>query len=225
MNYTKEEFEKMLNHIAEDYVLVRSKYELYCRLTEYSDNHIELLNEISPGFFTLVFNSMISDIFINLAKLVDPKDEVLGTIYKLILDSYNLRNYFPCENKISDQIKKKHQSELRRLGNILSKVQFVRNKRFAHIGTGYHLDRDKIIKEKNITFNDLKKVFEVLHNVLNYYFKAYFGEDLKPFADNATDVDNLMELMALYQDREMNVYLLASGLKASMNGKISLDDI
>lgn len=224
MAYTKEKFEKMLYSIADDYVLVRSKYELYCKMIELSETQTKLMNDISPGFFTLVFNAMISDIFINLTKLIDHKEESVGTIYTLILDSYHSKSLFSNKHNISYKIKSNHQSELRKLGKTLSKVQYVRNKRFAHLDPRYQLDRDKIIEDKSITFNDLKEVFDVLHNVINHYYTSFFGIDLTPYADNAKDVINLMEILSVYQDEEMNVFLLGSGLKPSKKG-IPIDEI
>ncbi|MFX3643534.1 MAG: hypothetical protein ACE3L7_33585 [Candidatus Pristimantibacillus sp.] len=228
LDYTKEEFERMLNLIADDYVLVRSKFELYCKMTEVSDLHNELMSEISPGFFTLVFDALISDIFINLTKLIDHKDEAVGTIYTLILDSNNSKDLFRHKNRITEIYKARHQRELRRQGKVLSKVQYIRNKKFAHLDPIYQLDRQKIIEDKFISFNDLREVFVVLHRVLNHYHQAFFGRKLDPFAKNATDVIKLMEAMAYYKQgyiRETNVNLLAAGLMPSKTGRISMDDL
>lgn len=227
MAYTKEEFEKMLIQIANDYVLVHSKYELYCMLTEISERHYELMNETSPGFFTLVFDSLISDIFINLTKLIDRNIESVGTIYTLIQDSYDSRNLFLHKEKINDMYRDRHALELGRQGQRLAKVKSIRNKRFAHVDREYQVNREQIIHDIPLSFNDLKKVFKVLHRVLNHYHNAFLGMDIKPSADNATDVVNLMEAIAYYQEGqvEMNVHLIGAGLVPSKTGKISIDHI
>ncbi|MCW3793971.1 hypothetical protein OM416_20460 [Paenibacillus sp. LS1] len=228
MAYTKEEFEQMLILMEDDYVSVRSKYELYCTLTEFSESHPELMNDISPGFFTIIFDTLISDIFINISKLLDYKEGSVGTVYTLILDSYNLRNFFGRnKHKISEHKKSNHQKELNRQYRI-HVLKRIRNKRFAHNDKKYHLNREGIIEDEFLSFNDLQRVFNVLHRIINYYYSAFFGKDIRPIPKDATDVSNLMEALAYYKQAstiEANINLIGAGLMPSKTGIISMDDI
>lgn len=162
---------------------------------------------ISPAFFSVTTDALISAIILWTDKLFDEHAE-RGIFNFLKFIEYNQgmfaieqlkrRRNYPAGHWMLDRepIKlEKIKADRKRIREFvcLQSFQTRRDKFHAHFDKEYFFDRERLANEVPLTWGDLEKVVEILGEIINHYSAAYDGQLFSLTPMNINDLDYLLD--------------------------------
>lgn len=208
----KYKFEIYLSKMFNEITAIDSKFNLYENIYKSKQNNLKELN-IAPGFFSLVLDSLFSDMIVSLAKLYenyDGKNRSDKNIIKFLNFIESNMNIFPSNQRDSSKASndtiitmdliKDHRRKIKNSKETLDNLFHWRDKYYAHFDNKYFEDSNLLSVNAPLTPNDVYGLLELLAKILNKYSVAYNGKYYSTKATNRDDFFKIIDILEQYND-------------------------
>lgn len=182
--------------------LLDSKYSIFITIQDAKENKIEGL-EVAPVFFSVIENSLVSDLIISLSRLYegynregsDKRKQRQYTI-KEFLKFLESHPKFTKKYNIELKQIETHNNNLEEKKTLIKNIFKWRNKYYAHA------DFTKLEKIKNtakVKYEDIRYLIDFAYDILNYYFVQIDGVNYDIDLYHSKDLNNLLDMTIRYR--------------------------
>ena len=236
---TKEEelFIKYHERLIWELISAHDHLKLWKRLENYKSNYLRELNQ-APHFFQRTIKAHFDDALLTLAKILDIDSDAI-TIWKLLnfaeqnkdilstqsfqqrrrhepnYDEYWVESHVPITLKEIQE----HKAQLAELENVINNIKGWRDKVIAHIDRDFHIKGKSVAKEYPLEIQQLQKVIDTLHSILDRYSNAYKGSTWIIEYVGADDVQYVMDSIRFHV-QERKAQLETAKRQAYNKGKL-----
>lgn len=202
----EKQFEDFRSFLREEAALLVSFIAIYRRLHERRVDRLREMN-ISPAFFGVVIEALVSGIILWVGKLLNKKEERgifnFLTFIEQNIDLFTIEQLKTRVKKPNAQwILEKEQITLERINedrkiiqelSSLQSFKIRRNKFYAHFDKKYFMNPEGLAEDAPLTWGDLQKVTDVISEIFNRYSASYDGQLFVLRPHNINDIDNLLD--------------------------------
>lgn len=195
-------FKKFREKFIDELRLLDSKYSIFITIQDAKENKIEGL-EVAPVFFSVIENSLVSDLIISLSRLYEGynrdgsnKRKQQQYTIKEFLNFLESHPKFTKKYNIELEQIEAHKNDLEEKKTLIKNIFKWRNKYYAHA------DFTKLEKIKNtakVKYEDIRCLIDFAYNILNYYFVQFDGINYLIDLDYNKDLNNLLDMTIRYK--------------------------
>jgi hypothetical protein len=222
MTMTKEKLIKILNDRLMFLARAQANWTIWNGLTEafQPDSEYQKLLEISPGFWTITYNNLLSETLLKTAKVYDEHKGCMGLL-KIINICEQNQDFFPTKHEyyLTDSETSKQVSHKRTVDLIATlqeaktkyeSVQLIRtglitlrDKHLAHADKQYLLDVHTLYQNTSLKKDDIQKLITVAADILNSFLSALDQTVVSMHHTNADDYEKILKYAALGKETRM----------------------
>lgn len=195
-------FKKFRKKFIDELRLLDSKYSIFITIQDAKENKIEGL-EVAPVFFSVIENSLVSDLIISLSRLYEGynrdgsnKRKQQQYTIKEFLNFLESHPKFTKKYNIELEQIEAHKNDLEEKKTLIKNIFKWRNKYYAHA------DFTKLEKIKNtakVKYEDIRCLIDFAYDILNYYFVQFDGINHLIDLDYNKDLNNLLDMTIRYK--------------------------
>ncbi|POZ88366.1 hypothetical protein AA80_06450 [Petrotoga sibirica DSM 13575] len=195
-------FKKFREKFIDELKLLDSKYSIFITIQDAKENKIEGL-EVAPVFFSVIENSLVSDLIISLSRLYEGynrdgsnKRKQQQYTIKEFLNFLESHPKFTKKYNIELEQIEAHKNDLEEKKTLIKNIFKWRNKYYAHA------DFTKLEKIKNtakVKYEDIRCLIDFAYDILNYYFVQFDGINHGIDLDYNKDLNNLLDMTIRYK--------------------------
>jgi len=195
-------FKKFRKKFIYELRLLDSKYSIFVNIQDAKENKTEGL-EVAPVFFSVIENSLVSDLIISLSRLYEGynrdgsnKRKQQQYTIKEFLKFLESHPKFTKKYNIELEQIEAHKNDLEEKKTLIKNIFKWRNKYYAHA------DFTKLEKIKNtakVKYEDIRCLIDFAYDILNYYFVQFDGINYLIDLDYNKDLNNLLDMTIRYK--------------------------
>lgn len=201
------QFKLYLDRLFEEVFHIDSKFELYYHLLERKYNRLQAMN-ISPAFFQLIMDALLTDSIISLSRLYDSYKSIKRSDRNLIrflnFVESNI-DIFPsdketlmrhnCDYIVDKNLIDSHRAKINEMTPILDNLFTWRDKYVAHFDKTYFSNGERLKEDASIKFGEIRGLISLADEILNSYSAVYDGNVNMIRATNLFDVDKSLDIL------------------------------
>jgi len=203
------QFEAYRRSLLDEITRLATCIQIYIRLHEHRGDRLAALNT-APEFFTTVLGALLTTIVLWTDKLFCRKSEhglehflafIKTNIATLDIAELKRRKGYSDDHwmlqgreSITSQTIKSDRRRLQQL-KVLPAIRLRRNKFHAHFDKEYFFDKGRLATDAPLRIPDLEELISVATEVVNRYSTAYDGVYFRTTTMNATDIDELLDIV------------------------------
>ncbi len=193
-------FEKYSNYIIDEIVEIDAMFDAYIGTYNKLVDHVELIN-ISPGFWSLVYEAFLYYSVLKLAKLYDGDNSVISIEKYINFIEQNLK-YIYKENE--REIVKKQVRNIKKCleekKDIIGKIKTVRDKMIAHNDKKIILEETDLFEEMSFIIAEIHMLIDIVKEIINTFWEEYSDEyEILEIIDK-NDYERIFEALEMYKN-------------------------
>ncbi|RLC56720.1 MAG: hypothetical protein DRH89_05060 [Candidatus Cloacimonadota bacterium] len=192
MKESRKKFEKYLMKFETDITNLNSCFQLFEHLNKSLSSRRKEM-EIAKCFFTIILNSLLTNIIITICRLYENYDGKKRSEINLnrFLNFIEQNNKMIFPKSIKYKIINEDKEKIKKQETTLEKIFVWRDKYLAHTDNKYLLNFTQLSEDNPINFDELQSLIEIAKETVNKYCKLYKNDFIIFDIVNVYDIDNI----------------------------------